>query len=505
MSKLMTLCAMLLLFCATTFGQKGAFKLKVKDEDNLNLPGASVKLSPGNYSGTTNQYGEILIANIPSGEYTLSISYIGYGSVEKKIDIQPNGTELIETLSSKAVTGAEVVVMGDRLKGQARALNQQKNSDRVTNIISADQMGRFPDGNIGDAIKRVPGITMQNDQGEARNIIVRGMGPEFNSVTMNGERIPSAEGDNRRIQMDLIPTDMIQTVEVSKTLTADMDADAIGGSVNLITRTAPNGLRLSGTVAGGFNPIRDGFIGTANFIAGSRTANKKLGYVVSGSFNRNDFGSDNLEAAWAKDANGKLYINDHDLRIYDVIRVRRSVTTTLDYSINKLNTLYLTGAYTWRDDKENRFRLRHRARGGAGDLIYDANGDITGYNNGEVLRQTKGGINTGRNDGRRLEDQRVRSLALRGDHQWGKLKTNWSVQLAKASEKRPNERYVAMGRRGITVNQNISEAEYPLLTDNTPLSSYTRMDELTEQFQDQFERDINSRLDFSLPLSIVKN
>ncbi|MGC3972127.1 MAG: TonB-dependent receptor plug domain-containing protein [Pirellulales bacterium] len=77
--------------------------------------------------------------------------------------------------------------MGDRLKGQAKALNQQKNSDNITNIISADQIGRFPDANIGDAIKRVPGITMQNDQGEARNIVVRGMGPEFNSVTFNGE------------------------------------------------------------------------------------------------------------------------------------------------------------------------------------------------------------------------------------------------------------------------------------------------------------------------------
>ena len=93
-------------------------------------------------------------------------------------------------------------------------------------------------------MKRISGITMQNDQGEARNIIVRGLAPQLNSVTINGERIPSAEGDNRNIQMDLIPADMIQTIEVSKSLTPDMDADAIGGSVNLVTRAVPGGRRI---------------------------------------------------------------------------------------------------------------------------------------------------------------------------------------------------------------------------------------------------------------------
>lgn len=331
------------------------------------------------------------------------------------------------------------------------------------------------------------------------------MGPEFNSVSLNGERIPSAEGDNRRIQMDLIPADMIQTVEVSKTLTADMDADAIGGSVNLVTRTAPNGKRFSATVAGGYNPIRASFIGTVNFIAGSRFAKNKLGYVISGSFNRNEYGSDNVEAVWSKDANGKLYVSDHDQRIYDLLRIRRSTTATIDYKISPLHTIYVTGSYNWRDDKENRFRLRHRFRGNAAtDLIYDAAGNITGYNVGEVLRQTKGGASGGRVDNRRLEDQRVRSLAIKGDHLFGKLKTDWSVQFARASEERPNERYISMGRRNITVTQDISNPERPYLTDNTALTAYTRRNELTEQFQNQFEKDINAKLNFEIPASIVK-
>src|SRR5690606_41478096 len=120
----------------------------------------------------------------------------------------------------------------------------RRSSDLIANVISADQIGRFPDANVGDALKRVAGITMQNDQGEARNIIIRGMAPYLNSVTLNGDRIPSAEGDNRNVQMDLIPSDMISTIQVNKTLTPDMDADAIGGSVNLILRAVPNGERI---------------------------------------------------------------------------------------------------------------------------------------------------------------------------------------------------------------------------------------------------------------------
>lgn len=486
-----------------------AVKIKVTDSDKLNLPGASVQILPGNFSGTTNQNGELVLAKIPEGKYTLKITYIGYQDVEKQININSATHSFSEILiAGKYKTNQEVIVMGDRLKGQAKALNQQKNSDNITNIVSADQIGRFPDANIGDAIKRIPGITMQNDQGEARNIIVRGMGPEFNAVTFNGERIPSAEGDNRRVQMDLIPSDMIQTVEVNKTLTADMDADAIGGSVNLVTRSAPNGLRISGTLAGGYNPIRKGFNGTAGWVIGTRFAKNKLGFVLSGSYNNNDFGSDNLESVWSKDANGKIFVSDHDIRVYDVQRIRRSMAGNFDYKINAFNTLTLTTSYNWRDDKENRFRLRHRYRGDeddyAKDLVYDAGGNISGYKNGEVLRQTKGGINEGRNDSRRLEDQRVRAIALKGEHVLGSLKADWSVQYAKASEKRPHERYISMGRRSIEITQDIIDGRLPLLNDNTALTAYTRLNELTEQFQDQYEEDLNAKLNFELPVSLIK-
>lgn len=491
-----------------TEAQKASLAIKITDEQNLSLPGATVRIDSSKITAISDKYGTATFTEIPQGTHQLSVYYIGYKDYNSTIVINNKVIEINVKMTSGVQELKEVIVLGDRLKGQAKALNQQKNSDNITNIISADQVGRFPDANIGDALKRVPGITMQNDQGEARNIIVRGMGPEFNSVTLNGERLPSAEGDNRRVQMDLIPADMIQTILVNKTLTADMDADAIGGSVNLITRSAPNGLRISGTLAGGYNPIRETFTGTGNFIIGNRFFNNKLGAVLSASYNNNKYGSDNIESVWAKDANGKLFVNDNDIRVYDEWRVRKSASLALDFKINPVNTIYLTGMYNWRDDRENRFRLRRRYRGDeedyAADLIYDNSGNIIGYNNGEVLRQTKGGINNSRNKNRRLEDQRVRSLALSGDHLLGKVKADWSVQYARASEKRPNERYISLGLRDITISQNITDQTRPLLTDETPLVDYTRLNELTEQLQDQYEEDINAKLGFSVPLSIIK-
>ena len=123
----------------------------------------------------------------------------------------------------------------------------------LVNVVSADQTGKFPDSNIGDALKRISGINVQYDQGEARFGQVRGTSADLSSVTINGNRVPSAEGDTRNVQLDLIPSDMIQTIEVNKVITPDMDADAIGGSINLVTKNSPYKQTIAGTVGTGYN------------------------------------------------------------------------------------------------------------------------------------------------------------------------------------------------------------------------------------------------------------
>lgn len=223
----------------------------VKDKDGkYSLPGATLKLDKYNRYTISDQNGYFEFLNVPQGNYQLEVTYIGYKPNYSPITVESGNNTVTDILMEEndySMNG--VVVMGDLLRGQAKAINQQKTNSNISNVISSDQVGRFPDSNIGDALKRVAGITMQNDQGEARNIIIRGLAPELNSVTLNGNRIPSAEGDNRNVQMDLIPSDMIANIEVSKTLTSEMDADAIGGSVDLQTRATPNKQRISATLS----------------------------------------------------------------------------------------------------------------------------------------------------------------------------------------------------------------------------------------------------------------
>lgn len=482
---------------------QGVLKGKVIDSQNLSLPGANVILQGTTIGSVTNQNGEFTIVNLEAGSYEVVVTYLGYASLTQNATVSRGETTLINfKLNESSIEGAEFIVFGDRLKGQARALNQQKNNANITNIVSSDQIGRFPDANIGDALKRVPGITMQNDQGEARNIIIRGMAPQLNSVTLNGERIPSAEGDNRNVQMDLIPSDMIQTIEVNKAVLPNMDADAIGGSVNLVTRQAPNGLRVSGTAASGVNLLSNKPIWTGGVVIGDRFANDRLGVIFSGSYNNHNFGSDNVEAVWYDSENGPV-IEELDIREYQVQRVRRSATLALDYKINDNHTLLLSGMYNHRDDWENRFRMRVSQLDDSfddGEFTQTAPGVFR--TTGRVEFETKGGLDNDRIKAARLEDQRVYNLTLGGNHLFNKLKMDWNVTYAKASEERPNERYISYRSSGQDVTVDLSDTRNPLaILSNRADNLGIGFNGAVEQYSYTFDQDLNAKLDFKLPYS----
>lgn len=503
----------LLIFLSSnlSYSQNGILRGVVVDENGLGLPGATVVVDEFLKADITDANGNFIIFDIPTGNHTVSVSFIGYQKLIIDVTIQESKTNVVSIAMIPGVSiGEEILVLGDRLKGQAKALNQQRANINITNIVAADQIGRFPDANIGDAMKRIPGITMQNDQGEARDIIIRGLSPELNSVMINGERMPSAEGDNRRLQMDLIPADMIQTIEVNKAVTPDMDADAIGGSVNLITRSTLRGFRMSGTLASGYNFLSQKPVYTGGLVFGTRLLNEKLGVVLSGSYNNHNFGSDNYEARWVQtnNPNYPVVIDRFDLRKYDVQRVRRSIALGLDYQINANHSINFNGMYNWRDDWENRYRLR----------IDRLNQDVDGGNGmptarfeefeknlykvrGRAAIETKGGINNDRIKGTRLEDQRLSNFTLSGNHLFNKLRMNWNATIAKASEERPGERYISH-RGNAFVNVDIRDPFKTLVTLVNPDDELTLgLNQLYERNNRTFEEDFNGRLDFSYPLS----
>lgn len=481
--------------CCISFAQTTILKGKVMDNnDHFSLPGATLRIAEGNKFTVSDANGNFEFLNLPAGTYTVSVDYLGYQHFEQKIQTSDESIEIFLEPASKSID--EVQVIGDIARGQAKALNQQKNNSNITNIISSDQVGRFPDQNIGDALKRVPGITMQNDQGEARNIIVRGLSPELNSVTLNGDRIPSAEGDNRNVQMDLIPSDMISSIEVNKTLTPDMDADAIGGSVNLITRAVPNKQRISATLSGGYSPVREKAIYNGALIYGNRFMDNKMGLVLSGTMQTNDFGSNNIEAEWVEEK-GDVLLKEMQIRKYDVTRVRRSVSAAWDYDFNSRNRIAFNAMYNWRDDRENRFATKYSK------LAYDA---ATKTYTGNIERETKGGIDNNRNKSRRLERQSVLNFSLQGEHVLSPiLDMDWSASYSRASEWRPNERYINYEVKKIPLNVDVNDSYLPLVTNPTNDLSAFKLDKITENENNTHEDEFGAKLNFRIPLSIIED
>ena len=503
MLRILTLLSFLII-TSVLQGQTGKLIGKVLDENGLSMPGATLSINTQPISGTiSDNLGKFQFINLKEGKYILSVSYLGYNSLEAEVNIVgATTTEQNFKLVESAILGEEVLILGDRLKGQAKALNQQKNNANITNIVAADQIGKFPDANIGDALKRISGITMQNDQGEARNIIIRGMAPQLNSVMLNGERVPSAEGDNRNVQLDLIPADMIQTIEVNKAILPNMDADAIGGAVNLVTRKAPNALRLSGTLGSGLNLLSQKPILNGSLIVGDRVANDKLGVILSASYNNHNFGSDNYEAVWAQTTNAKypVVLSGFDLRKYDVQRVRRSISMALDYELAKGHNIYFNTMYNWRDDWENRYRLRaDRLNTPVTTAKFTEISDKLLELTGRVAIQTKGGIDNARNKATRLEDQRVNNNMLSGDHLFGSLRMKWSATLASALEDRPNERYITHRANKLVLVDTKDPFKALVTLKNSADDLTLTLNQIYESNNNTNEQDFNSKVDFELP------
>lgn len=470
-------------------GQNQAISGRVLDTDNFPLPGATVKAEKSNVAVISDIDGYFTLTAITAASEKVIVSYVGFETQTQEVNLGEGQTPYLQFNMVSAVNELSEVVVSGYQAGINKAINKQRTDLNVSNIISADQVGKFPDANIGDALKRVPGISMQNDQGEARNIIIRGFAPELNAVTLNGERIPSAEGDNRRVQMDLIPSDMIQSIEVNKSLTPDMEADAIGGSVNLVTRSNPNRFRLSASGSFGYNAIRDGYTGNGSVVLADNLSDK-FSYTLSSSLYTNDYGSDNIEFVWnnPEDWADDSPFDEHDIRRYDVQRTRRSVSLNLDYRLNNNNRLFFKSMYSNRDDWENRFRLRV-AR------IDEEDGDA------RVRKQTKGGINDNKN--RRLEAQSTSNLSFGGKHLFGNLAMDWKFASSKADEKRPDERYIRYQLSGAAINPlDLSDTRFPVISFadgewNNP--SAFEFSEATNQNGFTEETDNSFKVDFRLP------
>ena len=386
--------------------RNGAISGRVIDNVHQTLPGASIyieKLQTGVISDINGFY---TLPNLEPGKYVVKVTYVGFEPVEATLTVKAGKTLEHDIVMNEGVELQEVMVKG-AFQGQKKAINIQKNAMGVKNVVSADQVGKFPDSNIGDALKRINGINVQYDMGEARFGQVRGTSADLTSVTVNGNRIPSAEGDTRNVQLDLIPADMVQTVEVSKVVTSDMDGDAIGGAINLVTKNTPYRRVLNATAGTGYNWVSEKPALNLGLTYGDRYFNDKLGVMLAASYQNAPGGADNTEFEYDVDDDGNVFLDKAEIRQYYVPRERQSYSLATDYKFNANHRISFKGMYNRRSDWENRYRITYKKLNEK-------------PSKQSVVLQTKGGLGDNRNA--RLELQQTMDFTLDGEHSFGNLK-----------------------------------------------------------------------------------
>ena len=373
---------------------------------NERLPGASVRVAGTNTGTATNLNGEFLL-RLPEGSAVIEISYIGFKTISRSVTITGNEITSLEIKLSSDSRRLENIIVTGVLQGQQRAINQQKSADNIKNIVSADQIGRFPDPNVAEALQRVPAVNIERDQGEGRYVLVRGLAPQFTNVSINGEQIPSPEAGVRYVALDAIPADQLASIEVSKAITPDMDGDAIGGSVNLITRTALSStptIRASALL--GYNDITEKSNLQGSLEVGKRFFNEKLGIMLNSSYYETDRGSDN----WERDD------SELELRDYELTRTRMGLSSTIDYKLNSEHEFYFRTIY-------NRFTDREQRR----TYLFVPNTSNSPFESNEIERAHKD----------RLEKQIVSSYNLGGKHNFAAFDLDYEVAYAKGIQDTP--------------------------------------------------------------------
>lgn len=275
-------------------------------------------------------------------------------------------TALAMAMASERLSAAETAPNTEHVEvvGQAasidQALKEQRNSDSIKSVVHADGVAQLPDENVAEAVQRLPGVSVERDQGEGRFVSVRGLGPDLNSVTINGTLVPSPESERRAVALDVLPSELVQSLSVIKTLTPDMDANSLGGTVDVKSLSAfdHTGLFYTGSSEASYDknthqtsPKFSGAV-SDRFSLGDGIDN--FGVAAALSWQKRDFGSDNVETGGAWDFEQGAKLEEFEQRDYDISRERAGGGLNFDYKPDDFSSYYLRTLYSRYKDSETR-------------------------------------------------------------------------------------------------------------------------------------------------------
>ncbi|WP_222165662.1 TonB-dependent receptor [Edaphocola aurantiacus] len=313
------------------------------------LPGAAILGASFKGGTATDLNGSFTIDALKEGKATLTISYMGYATQTLELDVTKGVNDLgtIELHPDREKVIGEVIVNGTMAPSQAKAYSIKKNSVAIMDVLAADAIGKLPDRNAAEAVQRMQGVAVARYHGEADQATVRGTPFAWTSTLFNGNRLPSANVlGNRSSVLDAVPSEMIQYVQVSKAITPDMEGDAIGGSINFITRTAPAQRQLSMSAAAGYNTFSQNATYNGSLVYGDRFFKDKLGVMVAGAIWNRQWGADAFDVSYntgLADMQQKNSINSVMFKRYMGSRQTMGLNAGLEYKFDPSNRIYFRG------------------------------------------------------------------------------------------------------------------------------------------------------------------
>ncbi len=394
---------------------------------------AEVRVAETGRSIAAGANGAYTISDLPPGNYTVSVSSVGYQTTEKSVEVPASGSATLDfALDSSGITD-EVVVTGYRAAA-ANALQDKRMSPNIKEAITADDAGKLPDQNVAEALRRVTGVTSTVDQGEGRYVTIRGVDPSYTNVTVDNQVIGSPEA-TRRVALDTIPSEVLARVEVIKAVTPDLDGNAVGGAINIITPSAfddPDGFFFSASGDFGYYDL-NGESPTGLSAAWGQVfgANDEWGILLSASYTDREYDTENLQGGdpWdeAEDDSGILVPDEQVLRDYRITRERSGIVANLEWRPTDNATLYLRNLFNDYEDTEIQSETVWAYR--EGDL--------------ENLTPTSGTFTEG--EGERLvsdrnETQTIQTSSLGGEFTLGNWGIDAQLTVGEAEQDTPRDR-----------------------------------------------------------------
>lgn len=333
-------------------GGKGAITGRVTDRSGGVLQGAQISVEPVGLTAVSDVQGQFFINDLDLGSYTITVTYVGFAKFTQTVNVVAGQAASVEAKLSLQSENQEVLVTAERPSAEAEAINIERTADNIVQVLPAQVIRSLPNANMADALGRLPSVTLERDEGEGKYVQVRGTEPRLTNTTINGINVPSPEPGVRQIKFDAIPADIVESVEINKTLQANMEGDGIGGSVNLVTKTATERPTVSLSGMGGYTPIVNGRSLTeeAGTIGQRFGASKRFGVLIGGSYDWNGRGIDDIEPVpdIATLANGRTvsWKDGMDIREYRYFRTRWGLAGSADYTLGQGSNIYFRGLYS---------------------------------------------------------------------------------------------------------------------------------------------------------------